>query len=115
MAWFLKYRTKRAAKKYALKMPAALGKGYGGSDYYTPAQIRATAKRLRLNLKFIALGYAAFLEPEQFASLINDMPIKITYDEGVDWISLFRLDKLPLSAAWHPIGPTPQSLVGFTP
>ena len=101
MGWLLTLRKRRAAKRYARKLPKRLKHGWGFSEYYTPGQIKASVKKLKLNPTFIAIGYAAFLPRETYASLGAEMPVQMSYEEAR---ALFdRYFPLELwSAAWEP-------------
>ncbi len=50
---------------------------------------RAIAK-LGLNPQFIALGYASFLNEEEFAALAATMPMCIPYDEARELVARFQ-------------------------
>ena len=89
MGWLSRLRLKRAAKDYARRLPLALAEGWGSSERYTPAQIRASVKSLKLDAGLIALGYAAFLEEPEFESLKAEMPVAILYGEARDLFSDF--------------------------
>jgi hypothetical protein len=75
-------RIRRAAKRYARQLGSQLQRGYGASEFYTSAQIRTSVAKLGLNPQFIALGYASFLNEEEFATLTAAMPIYIPYGEA---------------------------------
>jgi hypothetical protein len=62
----------RAARRYARRLPGALRKGWGGSASYTFGQIQSAVRALRLDPRFIAFGYAAFLSEEAFAEVYGD-------------------------------------------
>jgi len=62
----------------------------GGSEHYTPAQIRTAVKKLRLDEKFIAFAYAAFLPEEAFSNFLAEMPIAIPYDEARALLAHFK-------------------------
>jgi hypothetical protein len=64
MSLLFKLWKNRAAKRYARKLPRGLRKGWGKSRSYTPGQIQATVKALKLDPRFIVFGYAAFLSEE---------------------------------------------------
>ncbi len=68
-------RFRAAARKYARLLGPKLSHDYGSSADYTPAQIEAAAKKLRLPIRYLCLGQAAFLAEEQFAKIAagNDL------------------------------------------
>ena len=82
MGWLDRLRIARAAKRYAQRLPGGLVEGWRGSDIYTPAQIRVAVKALKLDQRFIALGYAAFLPREDFEALRPEMQVALDYDEA---------------------------------
>ena len=61
-----------AAKRYATALGPQLLKGYGASEFYTPHQIRAAAHRSKLPSRYLKIGYAAFLRPDEFLSIVGD-------------------------------------------
>jgi hypothetical protein len=83
-------KLRRAAKRYARQLGSQLQRGYGAAEFYTPAQIRASVARLGLNPQFIALGYASFLNEEEFAALAAAMPMCIPYDEARELVARFQ-------------------------
>ena len=90
MGWLGRWRLRRAAKRYARQLGPALSKAYGASEVYTPAQIRASAAKLALNLEFIVLGYAAFLSEDEYAFVAGSAPTYIPYDEARALVARFR-------------------------
>jgi len=80
MKFFAALRRKRALRKYARELPERLRAGYGASEYYTPAQIRAATDKLRIDPELIIYGYAAFLTEEAFAELSPAMPPSPSYE-----------------------------------
>ncbi len=79
---FAKLRLRHAAKHYARSLPPALRRGWGVCKHYTPAQIRRAAENAGLDLRYIALGYAAFLPVETFDALRPDMPVALSYEDA---------------------------------
>ena len=61
-----------AAKRYARSLGPALQRDYGTSEFYTPPQIRAAARRLGLPEAFIDLGHAVFLPEATFDEVAID-------------------------------------------
>lgn len=82
MSFLQRFRLRRAAKAYALRLPETLRKGYGGKKHYTPAQIRSAVTKARLDPRFIALGYAAFMTEEAFNAAAGEMPVRMSYAEA---------------------------------
>src|ERR1700743_639430 len=63
---------RRAARRYAKRLPDVLHQGYGASEQYTPAQIAAAVRRADLPQQYIAIGYAAFLAEDAFRRQVPD-------------------------------------------
>lgn len=57
---------RRAARRYASCLGSALLRGYGAGEYYTAAQVLAAATKLGLPLRYINVGFAAFLTEDDF-------------------------------------------------
>jgi hypothetical protein len=74
MSLLFTLRKNGAARRYARKLPAALRKGWGRSASYTPGQIQAAVRSVKLDPKYIVFGYAAFLSKEAFAEVYADAP-----------------------------------------
>ena len=79
MSWPSRWMMRRAAKKYARRLPAELRAGWGAAQFYTPDQVAAVIKRLRLEGPHEALAYATFTTEADFAGLGQT---KIGYDEA---------------------------------
>ena len=60
-----------AARRYASRLGPCLHRDYGAGEHYTAAQIRAAAKRCRLPLHHLAIGYAAFMAESAFEEAAN--------------------------------------------
>jgi hypothetical protein len=104
MGWLGRWRLRRAAKHYARRLGPALGKAYGASEAYTPAQIRAGVSKLALNLEFIVLGYAAFLSEDEYASAARSVPIYIPYDEARALFARFKPPDLFSASSYYESG-----------
>jgi uncharacterized protein DUF6559 len=61
-----KVRLTLAARRYARHLGSQLRRAYGGGDEYTAAQIRVAVQKCRLPVRYIKLGYAAFMAEEAF-------------------------------------------------
>jgi hypothetical protein len=70
------------AKRYARELGPWLRKSYGASPDYTEGQIRRAVSALRLDERYIAFGYAAFMSEEVFQSLGDRMPVRLGYQEA---------------------------------
>ncbi len=66
LSWFENYRRRRAAKRYARRLPPRLAKDYGRSEFYTKAQIDTAIKNLGLESKYVAIAYGGCLPKEEF-------------------------------------------------
>jgi hypothetical protein len=82
LTWLRNLSLKRAAKKYASTLGNRLKSSYGASGTYTPEQISAAVNRLRLDKRYICLGYAAFLTEDKFSGLTTEMPVRLSYQEA---------------------------------
>jgi hypothetical protein len=82
MRFFAAYWRKRALRKYARALPEKLRAGYGASEYYTPAQIKAATDKLQVDPELIVYGYATFLTEEAFGALNAQMPLSHSYQEA---------------------------------
>ena len=60
-----------AARRYARHLGSQLRHAYGGGDEYTAAQIRAAVQKCRLPVRYIKLGYAAFMAEEAFRTIAD--------------------------------------------
>lgn len=61
----------RAAKRMEMQLPAALSTSYGGSEYYTAAQIKSAFGALKLSPHHIDVAFAAYLDFETYSNLIS--------------------------------------------
>ena len=100
MGLFLKFWVRRAAKRYARRLPDALAEGWGVSETYTPPQIRVTVQKLRLDPKFIALGFAAFLTEEEYLAIAAEMPVCLPYDQARSMFFAQLPDRI--TGDWNP-------------
>jgi hypothetical protein len=102
MVWALlkRFCLTLAAKRYARLLGPRLRHDYGGGGEYTAPQIRAAAKKSRLPVRYIKLGYAAFMTEEAFrgAADARDWP---------DYAALRELyfDWIPVSSYAKPDAP----------
>jgi hypothetical protein len=90
MGLLFRLRLRRAAKRYARQLGPHLRRAYGAAEHYSMPQIRAAVGRLGLNADFLALGLAAFLPEEEFASQAGEMPIYIPYDAARALVTRFQ-------------------------
>ena len=79
---FAKWLMKRAAKRYALTLRPWLARQYGGAEYYTVPQIQKGIGALKLNPKFTAIAYAAFLTEPDYNRLKSDLPRVMEFREA---------------------------------
>lgn len=77
-SWFLR----RAARKYARKLPHELARDYGLHEFYTEPDIRNAMAAAGLNQKYAVLGYARFLHRDHFDHLKIHLGLKLGYDEA---------------------------------
>ena len=79
---FNSWRKRRAAKRYAGKLGARLVRSFGASETYTPGQIDRGVRELKLDARYIAFGYAVFLDEETFNDLAPALPVTLRYEEA---------------------------------
>jgi hypothetical protein len=96
MGWWGAVLRNHAAKRYARRLPAALVEGWGGSKFYTQAQIDTAVHSLKLDPRHIVLAHATYLPREQFEALAAQTPLPMTYLEARE---LFR-SFVPLISAF---------------
>jgi hypothetical protein len=81
-----RWQNRRAAKRYARALPLWLRRHYGGGDEgresYTLPQIRKGVSALKLDPKYIALAYAAYLPESEYNALNAELPRQIAFDEA---------------------------------
>ena len=56
MRWWRAILKHRAAKQYALRLPRVLVEGWGGSKFYTRAQIETAVQSAKLNPRYIVFA-----------------------------------------------------------
>lgn len=78
------------AKRYARELGPWLQKSYGSSPHYTEGQIRRGVRELRLRERFIALGYAAFMDEEAYQAQRDEMPVGLSYQDARTQFERFR-------------------------
>ena len=106
---FLRLRLRRAAKRYARRLPPQLHRSYGASETYTAAQIRTAAAKQRLDGDFLVLGYAAFLDEDLFCCIVRKLSVRLSYRQARELFMQF----LPtdLRSAFGSPGPPPPGFV----
>ncbi len=98
MNWFERMAMRRAGRTYARCLPAQLRSGWGAAQFYTPGQVTAALKHLRLGGRYVAIAYAGFLSEEDFASVVGSLPVAISYEEAR--LALGRPDR-PWRGYWQ--------------
>ncbi|MBS0361825.1 MAG: hypothetical protein JSR98_10620 [Proteobacteria bacterium] len=82
MNWLDRWTMNRAAGVYARVLSRELRRGWGGSDHYTPDQVRAAIRRLGFKGRYICVGYAAFLTEPDYLSVASELPYVLPYDRA---------------------------------
>ena len=90
MRLFSSWRRRRAAKRYAQRLGPCLLKHFGNSPAYTRGRVERCVAELRLDPRYIALGFACFLEEADFDALATSLPIRIGYDEARGLVARYR-------------------------
>ena len=99
MAWWFGSEA-RAARRYGAELTPWLAKSFGASEFYTPAQIRAGIRALKLNPRHSDLAFAAFLPETAYAALAADEPSALPYHEARE--KLLRWKPI-VEAKWNPL------------
>ena len=81
---------RRAAKQYARRLGPHLRRAYGAAEYYTAAQIGSAIAKLRLDPRYAAVGYAAFMPEDAYESLADHGSVAVPYHEARQLIWRFR-------------------------
>ena len=90
MRWFSSWRRRRAAKRYAQRLGPCLLKHFGNSPTYTRGQIERCVTEAGLSPRYIAFGFACFLEEADFGALARGLPIRIDYEEARRLVAHYR-------------------------
>ncbi len=81
LQYFARFRTRRAIKAYARRLPRLLRKDYGGLHAYTPAQVRKTIERYRLDASHSSYAIAMFSDRDGFEQFHAETGPSANYDE----------------------------------
>ena len=84
----LKWR--RAAKAYARRLGSELAKAYGGLPPYTTEQVATAARRLGLDTRWIALGYAPFVAEADYHGIISQLPKPLPRETALEFFERYR-------------------------
>lgn len=76
------WRQRRAAKAYAGRLGPWLARSFGAATAYTAAQIRRGVEVLRLDVNYVAFGYAAFLTSKDYNQLAPRLPVPLSYGQA---------------------------------
>jgi hypothetical protein len=96
-----KVRLTLAARRYARRLGPYLQRAYGGGDDYTPGQIRAAVQKCRLPVRYIKVGYAAFMTEEAFRAVADERywpeyaSLRGLYFEWVPVVSFSKPENAP--------------------
>jgi hypothetical protein len=82
-----RFRTRRAIKLYARRLPRLLQKDYGGSDAYTPTQVQKTIERYKLDARHSVYAIAMFCDRDKLAELQSQFRAGVSFDEARGEIS----------------------------
>ena len=112
MGWLERWRWHRAARAYARSLGSHFSRAYGGEPTYTPAQVDTAVHELRLDPRFIAIGYAEFIEASAYERLHSALPKPIDREIGRLLFDRYR----PWGyATGDKFEPPPQRLTGGMP
>jgi hypothetical protein len=82
MGWLDRWNVDRAAGLYARDLRRELQRSWGGSDYYTPDQVRMAISRLGLRGRYLCIAYAAFLTEADYVAMAGELPYVLLYDRA---------------------------------
>jgi hypothetical protein len=71
MAWLANFLLKRKARQLVPSITTELAKSYGAATAYTPGQVQATLKRLKVPSALMPTILAGVLSKEAFAALFS--------------------------------------------
>jgi hypothetical protein len=108
MGWLEALRRDLAAWRYGRRLTRVMIRSWGASETYTPAQIRAAVRKLRLDRRYIALAYATFLSPEGYEAERANMPVVLDYDDARERFWTWT----PSEATGTAVGPAPERREG---
>ncbi len=90
---------RRAIIRYRKKLPNALSKDYGKSEWYLPQQVKATVERSGLSSSYLIYALALYCSVEDFESYSASNRSELNYDaaneivdEALFSVSLGRKD-----------------------
>lgn len=82
LTWFQRRKLHRAAESYAKRLGPRLAEDYGGSEFYTMAQIDTVIEKLDLDTAHLAIAYAAFLPREEYEEYFTGLVNRFSYTEA---------------------------------
>jgi len=82
MGFLSDWRQRRSARAYATKLGPWLAHSFGAAATYTPAQIRRAIEVLHLDAAYVAFGYAAFLDRQDYDPLVSRLPVRLSYGQA---------------------------------
>src|SRR5215472_17570538 len=80
MNWLDRWRMRRAARRYARRLPGYMVRNWGGADAYTEAQVAKALQHFRLGGPFVALAYAALLSKDDYIGMAARLPRVLPLD-----------------------------------
>jgi hypothetical protein len=80
--WLHQIAMRRAAKRYAKRLPAEMAAGWGASEFYAPGQVKTALGHLGLHGRYEAIAYAAFLTEEDFSAWASHNSAPTTFEEA---------------------------------
>lgn len=100
-----RWRWRRAAKTYARRLGSELSTAYGGLPPYTPEQVATTARRLKLDTRRIALGYAPFVAEADYHRLMSRLPKPLPRAVALEFFERYRPFKSATGDRFEPAPP----------
>ena len=71
---------RRAARRFAKRLPGYLARNWGRAETYTEPQVAAALRYFALDGSFVSLAYAAFLSEPDYLAMVGRLPRALPYD-----------------------------------
>jgi len=98
-----KLMLRRAAKRYAGRLPAALVRSWGRADFYTFGQVRTALTGLRLECRYDAVAYAGCVTEATYLANAASLPLVLPYDQARAMLMRYLSKSGPATYAFEPM------------
>jgi hypothetical protein len=78
--WLDRWRMRRAARRFAKRLPGYMRRNWGGADDYTEAQVAKALQHFRLGGPFTAIAYAGLVSEPHYIAMAARLPRVLPYD-----------------------------------